>query len=358
MKVVCCKNCGAKYQLDDDDDISTFECSSCAGDLEYLENYSNEEKESNNSLISSRYDNSYIVQCQDCGLKYKIKSSDSILDYECDSCGGSLRYLDEEMNKELDSYLEERRTEIQNIRRESKPKEPTSEELNTNNTPSIKSITNKLENFFSEERMLQIADTEKEEEEIQEKVIAKTARTTIPQSVLSRFGKEFAVPKTNDYDVLKNFLKTEFFKGMEEYYPKNSETKSSNRFLDKISLKEPDNGELTPVETSLINNEPKFDIKNIDVKNMDTNNTIIIIGAVIFILSIIEILAINSGVGIVALFIGVIILCYGIYKTRDVKQTEERTRIIREHLLSLPEEFYVLYPPSHLPFSANVANNH
>ena len=344
MKVVCCKNCGAKYQLDDDDDISTFECSSCAGDLEYLENYSNEEKEPNNSLISStRYDNSYIVQCQDCGLKYKIKSSDSILDYECDSCGGSLRYLDEEMNKELDSYLEERRTEIQNIRRESKPKEPTSEELNTNNTPSIKSITNKLENFFSEERMLQIADTEKEEEEIQEKVIAKTARTTIPQSVLSRFGKEFAVPKTNDYDVLKNFLKTEFFKGMEEYYPKNSETKSSNRFLDKISLKEPDNVELTPVETSLINNEPKFDIKNIDVKNMDTNNTIIIIGAVIFILSIIEILAINSGVGIVALFIGVIILCYGIYKTRDVKQTEERTRIIREHLLSLPEEFYVFY---------------
>ena len=76
---------------------------------------------------------------------------------------------------------------------------------------------------------------------------------------------------------------------------------------------------------------------------MDTNNTIIIIGAVIFILSIIEILAINSGVGIVALFIGVIILCYGIYKTRDVKQTEERTRIIREHLLSLPEEFYVFY---------------
>ena len=37
MKVVCCKNCGAKYQLDDDDDITTFECSSCAGDLEYLD---------------------------------------------------------------------------------------------------------------------------------------------------------------------------------------------------------------------------------------------------------------------------------------------------------------------------------
>ena len=31
MKVVCCKNCGAKYQLDDDDDISAFECSSGKG---------------------------------------------------------------------------------------------------------------------------------------------------------------------------------------------------------------------------------------------------------------------------------------------------------------------------------------
>ena len=88
MKVVCCKNCGAKYQLNDDDDISTFECSSCAGDLEYLEDYSNEENESNDSAISqTRYNNSYIVQCQDCGLKYKIKTTDSILDYECDSCG-------------------------------------------------------------------------------------------------------------------------------------------------------------------------------------------------------------------------------------------------------------------------------
>ena len=54
-------------------------------------------------------------------------------------------------------------------------------------------------------------------------------------------------------------------------------------------------------------------------------------------------MAINSGIGIIALFIGVIILCYGIYKTRDVKQTEERTRVIREHLLTLPEDYYVFY---------------
>ena len=152
MKVVCCKNCGAKYQLNDDDDISTFECSSCAGDLEYLEDYSNEENESNDSAISqTRYNNSYIVQCQDCGLKYKIKTTDSILDYECDCCGGSLRYLDENLNKELDSYIEERKVEIQNIRKETIPNEPTSEEFTTDyDNTSIKTFTDRLENFFSE----------------------------------------------------------------------------------------------------------------------------------------------------------------------------------------------------------------
>ncbi|WP_405269971.1 NERD domain-containing protein [Methanobrevibacter sp.] len=339
MKVVCCKNCGAKYQLDDDDDITTYECSSCAGDLEYLEDYSDEVESSRSSFISSfRYDNSYIVQCQDCGLKYKIKSSDSILDYECESCGGSLRYLDDEMNKELDKYIEERRKELQNIRKESQTKEPTSEELKTeDNVHSLKSITNRLENFFSEERMLQIADDEKKEKELEEELTEKTARTTIPQSVQSKFGKEFAVPKTDDYGILKNFLKDEFLKGMNEYYPK-TESAENKGFLDKISLREPNSEETESSITSILENRSDFDIRDLDI-----NNTIIIIGAVIFILSIIEILTINSGIGIIALFIGVIILCYGIYKTRDVKQTEERTRIIREHLLTLSDEYYVFY---------------
>ena len=68
------------------------------------------------------------------------------------------------MNKELDRYLEERRKDIENIRKENLAKEPTSEELTTeDNVRSLKSITNKLENFFSEEHMLQIADDEKKE---------------------------------------------------------------------------------------------------------------------------------------------------------------------------------------------------
>ncbi|MBQ8016624.1 MAG: NERD domain-containing protein [Methanobrevibacter sp.] len=339
MKVVCCKNCGAKYQLDDDDDITTFECSSCAGDLEYLEDYSDSETENKSSFIDSfRYDNSYIVQCQDCGLKYKIKSSDSILDYECDSCGGSLRYLDDEMNKELDKYLEERQKELETIRQESKVEKPTSEEL-TNEEPdrSLKSFTNKLGDFFSEENMLKIADDEKREQEVEETNL-KTARTTIPDAVLSKFGKEFAVPKTNDYNVLKNFLKNEFFKSVSAYYPNEEKDKSSKSIFDKISLSEPDNGEIIPEKNSIKNPDPGF-----DASSLDTNNIILIVGIGIFFISIIEILLINSGVGIVTIFIGVIMLCYGLYKSRDVKQTEERTRIIREHLLTLSDEYYVFY---------------
>ncbi len=340
MKVVCCKNCGAKYQLDDDDDITTFECSSCAGDLEYLEEYSDSENTSHSSFISSfKYDNSYIVQCEDCGLKYKIKSSDSILDYECDSCGGSLRYLDEEMNNELDKYLEEREKELETIRKENQVNKPTSEEL-TNEEPdrSLRSFTEKIGDFFSEEHMLKIADDEKREMELQEEEVGQTARTTIPDAVLSKFGKEFAVPKTNDYNVLKSFLKDEFYKSMGEYYPK-SETKSSPGLLDKISIKEPEGNEIIPNETTLTDKDEGI----FDIDDLNVNEIILLVGAGIFILSIIEILIINSGVGIITLFIGVIMLCYGLYKTRDVKQTEERTRIIREHLLTLPQEYYVFY---------------
>ena len=344
MKVVCCKNCGAKYQLDDDDDITTFECSSCAGDLEYLEDYSNDETKDSSSFTDSfRQDNSYIVQCQDCGLKYKIRSTDSILDYECDSCGGPLRYLDDNMNQELDKYLEEREKEIQTIRQNSNTEIPTSEEsTNDEQDFSLKSFTDKLGNFFSEESMQKIADDEKREEEFNEieESYNNTARTTIPAEVLSRFGKEFAVPNTTDYNVLKNFLKNEFFKSMKVYYPDDNEfsKKSSGSLLEKISMSEPDNGEVVPEKNSIHNPDIGF-----DMNNLDTNSIVLLVGIGIFIISIIEILLINSGIGIIAIFIGVIMICFGLYKSRDEKQVEERTRIIREHLLTLSNDYYVFY---------------
>lgn len=349
MKIVCCKKCGAKYQLDDNDDISAFECSSCAGDLEIVENYSNNDDSSKSTILTSqKYNNSYIVQCSDCGLKYKINRSDNILDYECDSCGGSLRYLDENLNKEVEEYIKEERKEA------SKTQYEESENVDTDTLPSLHSVTNKIESFFSEDQMLKIAD-EEIQEQIKEKPSLRTARTTIPQAVLSKFGREFSIPKSNDYNVLKKYLKDEFFKGIEKDYKNISMPKNQNKFLEKISdrltLKE-EHPNITFTNEE-INEKEK--IENL-IKNGDSDNLIIGIGAIIFVLSIIEILTINSGIGIVTLLLGIIGICYGLYRTKDTKETETRTRIIREHLLTLPEEYYVFYNVK-LPTSSTGINH-
>ncbi len=337
MKVVCCKNCGAKYQLDDNDDISSFECSSCAGDLELLEDYSNNQSSSKSGILSSiKYDNSQIVQCEDCGLKYKIKASDNILDYECDSCGGSLRYLDSEMNKELDEYIDERRKELAQIR-SNQESNPEDERQSEDNARSIKSITDKLETFFSEDEMQKIAEEELEEEKMQIENTPKTARTTIPEPVLSKFSKEFAVPKSNDYNILKEFLKDEFFKGMEVYYKFEEEPKNRfDGFLSRFTINEPGDGIVSTEQ--LATDGPDFDIKN-----LSKDHYIVIAGVIIFILSIVEVILVNSGIGLAALLIGIVIIAYGLYRTRDTQETTIRTRIIREHLLTLPQEYYVFY---------------
>ena len=124
---------------------------------------------------------------------------------------------------------------------------------------------------------------------------------------------------------------------MNEYYPNTDSTQDSEGFFSKLSVKEP--GEIVPNETTLRDLEKD----EFEINNLDMNNILLIIGAFIFIMSIVEILLINSGVGIIALFVGVILLCIGLYKSRDEKQVEERTRIIREHLLTLPDDYYVFY---------------
>ena len=54
--------------------------------------------------------------------------------------------------------------------------------------------------------MQKIADEELEKQ-LEHQPAPRTARTTIPQAVLSKFGKEFSIPKSNDYNVLKKYLK-------------------------------------------------------------------------------------------------------------------------------------------------------
>ena len=95
MKVVMCQNCGAKYQLDDADDINAFECSVCAGILEEVESFpDNHESDYGYDYDAYELDpNSVLVFCKDCGLKYQLDAEDEVSEFECTSCGGPLDYV-------------------------------------------------------------------------------------------------------------------------------------------------------------------------------------------------------------------------------------------------------------------------
>ena len=97
------------------------------------------------------------------------------------------------MNKELDQYIDERKKELAEIR--NNQTNAPEEEQTAENDRSIKSITDKLETFFSEDGMQKVAEEELEQERLEIENTPKTTRTTIPEPVLSKFSKEFAVPK-------------------------------------------------------------------------------------------------------------------------------------------------------------------
>ena len=93
MKVVVCENCGAKYQLDDNDDINAFECSDCTGSLKEIESFVDSTDPNFNAESSKESSNSVLVYCKNCGLKFQIDESDDINDFECASCQGPLDYV-------------------------------------------------------------------------------------------------------------------------------------------------------------------------------------------------------------------------------------------------------------------------
>ena len=98
MRVVVCENCGAKYQLDEEDDINAFECSNCTGKLKELETFSDDEN-SNQTAESSETSNSVLVYCTNCGLNYQIDENDNINDFECASCGSPLDFVSNRTNE-------------------------------------------------------------------------------------------------------------------------------------------------------------------------------------------------------------------------------------------------------------------
>lgn len=312
MKIVCCKKCSAKYQLEDDDDISAFECTSCTGELELCNN------ETPNKNESYTPNNTNIVYCVECGSRYALSDTDNILEYECENCGGPLRYVNEEMNQNIGKI-------INNQKQNGKFGSSIKTQPN-----SIKSISHKFENIFSENNL----HNQSKENTVTGESPRPTARTKIPTDTQRRFGKEFLVPATNDYYILKEFLKKQFFDGVSQYYGMNNYNEIPNGTYRDLTT------DSDHVEQADFENEVKAE--NESLKN--SKNISIIVGSLIFIGSVGEIFLFNSGIGIVAIFIGVILISYGLYRAKDKNgEVQKRHKIVRDHLLSLPEDYYVFY---------------
>ena len=310
MKIVACKNCGVKYQLNDDDDISTYECSSCAGNLELIEKYYSEEDNTKSKLFTKPFnDNETVVQCEDCGLKYKLNKKENIENYECESCGGSLKHI----NKEH-----------QEIEVETNKEDKTSEKKGM-----FADLPDKFENTLFDEK-IDISNLKEKQH---------TARTKIPEYILSKFEREFDIKKVTNYDSLKDHLKKDFYKKVEDDYAiLNNNEESSNitkkTLLDKIAIKN---------ESNDLNTEKHDLIPYPNEQRSSFHYIYILIGTFISIVGVLDISTSNRGYGLIFLLIGIIILTFGIYKTRDYGESEKRGKIIREKLLTLPEEYYVLY---------------
>lgn len=352
MKVVCCKNCNAKYQLDDKDHIELFECSACTGELELLEYYPNKEISQKFSFFNpDKFDKGIIVRCEDCGLKFKIKSNANLTEYECSGCGGNLRYLNPEMNRQLDAYVHEKERELnelrQNLTRISPPKE---KKVLYKNSYLVKKLSDKLETYFSEDQMKKTVHEEhKRKLEMERQVLPVTARTSIPQPILSKYSKEFAIPNTNEYDVLKEFLKQNFYKKMAHYYDSPLDYEDMG-LIDKLKSK------IFPPENTGILSDDTEDIVLIEFKfeDLTTKHYIMIIGGVMLVLGIIEMIFLIFSVGVLFSVMGISLIFYGFFRREDASESF-RTKIIRKYLLSLPEDFYIFYnvklPIS--PFSIN-----
>ncbi len=323
MKVVCCKKCGAKYQLDDNDDISVFECNSCAGDLELC--YESSSFKFNNSTSNNiKSKNQDIAQCIDCGLKYKINQNENISDYECSSCGGSLKYLNDDLNKNQENNIKKQNKEKIEYNSDTTDEISSKTENNYNPTNTIKSIPHKFEHYFSEEHIKNIVQKEHNEEKTNKP--KSTAKTTIPKSIMSKFGKEFSIPRSNDYNVLKNYLKEEYYKEMLKYYD-----------ITEI----PRNLSLNTYNLNFLKNLKNEALEN--KERLEDAYWLLGIASFIFIVSLIEILLINTGIGIFGIIIAILIIFISIYKARDKITTKKRMKIIRDHLLTLPEDYYVFY---------------
>ena len=308
MKVVTCQKCGEKYQLNDNEDVNSYECNICTGNLV-------EENKNPTSINKKKSkNNNHIVYCEECGLKYNISSKDNIEEYECDSCGGELRFAEEELNKKNSqtanipqhNNLNELKQELEDIR------------LNNSlhNTNIISPEHNPNDNY---------------------------------ELTLYTYYNELKQDLKRTY--LQHILETPYDGGMLDQL--------SNRLKDKIKSNHIDLN-YPELNNSNLMNKPKNSEDSFYSKyleNLTQKEFSILFGTIITIIGLLSILIINIGHSILILILGIILLVYGFYEQKDPNGTDNTPKqVVRSKLLTLPKEYYVLY---HVKTpGTNVAINH
>ncbi|MCL2116020.1 MAG: NERD domain-containing protein [Methanobrevibacter sp.] len=234
MKVVSCRNCGAKYQLNDNENVREYECSACAGDLEFLEGYPSISSKKSTSTPKDDLNDSELAYCTNCGLKYRLDCKEDINDYECSSCYGDLRYTNEEYNKELDYS----RNQVEDNTSENELATSSDKE----EVPNISAENQGVANIAASETQKESKLRESLKGEFLNNVDKKYAEEKASVATKSSYEKVEKVPKSEDIDVdsknikfLKKTNKTDLKKSAiknkekETKKPDEKETKDKNK---------------------------------------------------------------------------------------------------------------------------------
>ena len=421
MKVVVCKNCGAKYQLNDTDDINAFECSICTGSLEELEgsnktndSQSNDSEDYDNSYTQNYESDSIIVCCQNCGLKYKLDKSDNIRDFECVSCDGSLRYLDDKLNEiyglsPLSEIIEDSNHEVEIIDENesmgdsifnSSPsseapfdeiivehdvepgydeivvdhgvpgsvgvdeiivehndepeytEELIEETIPTNHEVELVDGFNKVEESVSDYNHEEIVDgfnkVEKpiigrngvEPRTLQRKPLSPEdndriikSKTAVTFNSIEEY-EQYKLAVFRTYESLKEYLKKEYVVDLDkQLYESRSKVNLMNRADSGIVHPKIEHSQVSYKNHVKSRNEPQSKMYLLPL----------ILGILMVIAGIILFILLHNWLTLVLIVLGIILIVVGIISNVNKTEKEVRTRIIREKLEQLPEEFYLFY---------------
>lgn len=410
MKVVACEKCGAKYQIDDNESVNDYECSVCAGNLIEVEEYPStysaiNQNHSNNLYQNQDNPNSQIVYCESCGLKYSIDKNEYPEDYECSSCFGNLRYIDEELNENLEKRLKLRQRNIdsnskinsnsdylkpinqQNIPDskwndiENKNSINNNDNNNINNSNTINSNSNNNFNNSSNNKNSNYSNSESNSNS------KSNFKSDVNYNSSSKFESPIVSPindgSTEEIDKkLRTQMNNKFFNNVTQEYKdivdsnfndieKREEKNSKISIFDRIAKNREMNeneGKKEEISESITNDreidnldsfpnttDEKIDeiinknnkkqelVPHPNIKNTSYHDVYIVAGLILVLIGFGDILLSQRVYSIIFIIIGFILFGIGVMQNKKYSATEKRGRIIRKKLLTLPENFYVLY---------------